>query len=125
MSYEVPDDYRYTETHEWIDASTGRVGITDYAQDELGDIVYVELPGEGDAFDAGEEFGIIESIKAVSDLYSPVTGEVTDTNTEVHDAPELVNEEPYGDGWLIEVEVRDDAELEDLLGAEEYMELIR
>lgn len=125
MSYEVPDDLRYTETHEWIDASTGRVGITDYAQDELGDIVYVELPETGNEVDAGGEFGIIESIKAVSDLYIPVTGEVTDTNTEVHDAPELVNEDPYGDGWLIQVEIRDDAELEELLGAEEYLELIR
>lgn len=124
MTYDAPDDLRYTETHEWIDPSSGQVGITDYAQDELGDIVYVELPREGDAVALGEEFGIIESIKAVSDLYSPATGEVSGANHEVEDAPELVNQDPYGDGWLIQVEVNDDAELEELLGAEEYLEMI-
>ncbi|MDY7082613.1 MAG: glycine cleavage system protein GcvH [Halobacteria archaeon] len=124
MSFEVPEDLRYIETHEWIDPATGRVGITDFAQDELGDIVFVELPAEGDNVEKNAEFGIIESIKAVSDLYAPATGKVVDVNRELEAAPELVNDDPYGEGWLIEIEGEDENELDDLLSADEYREEI-
>jgi len=119
MSFEIPDELRYTETHEWID-DEGRVGITDFAQDELGDIVFVELPGVGDEVGAGEEFGIIESIKAVSDLYSPVDGEVVEVNDALETEPELVNEDPYGEGWMICV----DGDGGEFLSADEYEEVM-
>jgi glycine cleavage system H protein len=119
MSFDVPDDLYYLESHEWIDPETGRVGISDFAQDELGDVVFVELPGEGDAFDQDEEFGVVESIKAVSDIYAPASGEVTDVNEALADRPELVNEDPFGDGWLIELDF-DEGDLDELLDAEEY-----
>ena len=126
MSFEIPDDCRYLETHEWARQENGtvRVGITDFAQDELGDVVFVELPDVGDTVAAEEEFGVIESIKAVSDLYAPVSGEVTAVNDELADAPELVNEDPFGDGWMIEIDIDDDAELEALLSPEEYEDQI-
>ncbi len=122
MSFEVPDDHRYLESHEWVrvDDGTARVGITDFAQDELGDIVFVELPEVGDEVGQDETFGVIESIKAVSDLYAPVSGEVVDRNEDLFDEPELVNDDPFGEGWMIEVELADDGELDDLLGPEEY-----
>ncbi|WP_152042122.1 glycine cleavage system protein GcvH [Salinigranum salinum] len=122
--FEVPDDRRYLESHEWIttDAPT-RVGITDFAQDELGDVVFVELPQEGDTVSAGDSFGVVESIKAVSDLYAPVSGEVVAVNEELFDRPELVNEDPFGDGWMLELDA-DDASFDDLLSAEEYREQI-
>jgi glycine cleavage system H protein len=120
MPFDVPDDCRYTESHEWArrDDGTVRVGITDFAQDELGDIVFVELPAPGDEVTAGETFGLVESIKAVSDLYAPVSGEVTAVNDDLELAPEAVNDDPYGDGWFLEVETDDD--LESLLSPEEY-----
>jgi glycine cleavage system H protein len=122
--FEVPDDRRYLESHEWIttDAPT-RVGITDFAQDELGDVVFVELPQEGDTVSAGDSFGVVESIKAVSDLYAPVSGEVVAVNEELFDRPELVNEDPFDDGWMLELDA-DDASFDDLLSAEEYREQI-
>ena len=122
MSFDVPDDCSYLETHEWARRTNGtaRVGITDFAQDELGDVVFVELPSAGDRVEASEEFGVVESIKAVSDLYAPVSGTVSAVNEELFDAPELVNESPFGDGWMLEVEYDDDSEFEDLLSAEEY-----
>ena len=122
MSYETPDDRRYLESHEWVhtDGDSARVGISDFAQDELGDVVFVELPAEGDGVAHGEAFGVIESIKAVSDLYSPVTGTVTAVNEALEQEPELVNESPYGDGWLFECEVDDAAELDGLLSAADY-----
>jgi glycine cleavage system H protein len=122
--FEVPDDRRYLESHEWIttDAPT-RVGITDFAQDELGDVVFVELPQEGDTVTAGDSFGVVESIKAVSDLYAPVSGEVVAINEELFDRPELVNEDPFGDGWMLELDA-DDVSFDDLLSAEEYREQI-
>ena len=123
MSFEVPDDLRYRESHEWIDPETGRVGITDFAQDELGDVVFVELPGESDALEAGGELGVIESIKAVSDLYAPASGEVTAVNGALFDAPELVNEDPFGEGWMIELDA-EEADPDDLLAADEYREQI-
>jgi len=126
MSFDIPDDRRYLESHEWAlpEDGTVRVGISDFAQDELGDIVFVEYPKVGDHFDREESFGVVESIKAVSDLYVPVSGTVEATNDDLLDAPELVNDDPYGDGWLIEVELADESELEELLSAEEYRDQI-
>ena len=126
MSFEVPEDCRYLETHEWARRDDGavRVGITDFAQDELGDVVFVELPAVGDELEQESEFGVIESIKAVSDLYAPVGGEVTSTNEDLFDAPELVNEDPFGDGWMLEVELEDESDLEALLSADEYEDQI-
>jgi len=123
MSFDVPDDLRYRESHEWIDPETGRVGISEFAQDELGDVVFVELPNEGDAVSAGAEFGVVESIKAVSDLYAPVSGDVVAVNEALFDAPELVNDDPFGDGWMIELDV-DEGDLDDLLSADEYADQI-
>ncbi|WP_353634261.1 glycine cleavage system protein GcvH [Halobacterium sp. NMX12-1] len=123
MSFEVPDDLYYLESHEWIDPDTGRVGISEFAQDELGDVVFVELPAVGDDLQQDEEFGVVESIKAVSDIYAPVSGEVTDVNDALEDQPELVNDDPFGDGWLVELDF-DDADLDELLDADEYAEQI-
>jgi glycine cleavage system H protein len=122
--FEVPDDRRYLESHEWIttDAPT-RVGITEFAQDELGDVVFVELPEAGDSVTAGESFGVVESIKAVSDLYAPASGEVVSVNEALFDRPELVNEDPFGDGWMLELDAEVDGG-DDLLSAEEYREQI-
>ena len=115
MSFELPDDCRYLETHEWArrDGDTVRVGITDFAQDELGDVVFVELPEVGDELDQEAEFGVIESIKAVSDLYAPVSGTVT-----------AVNEAPFGDGWMLEAELADESELDALLAPDEYADQV-
>jgi glycine cleavage system H protein len=126
MSFEVPEECRYLETHEWARRDDGavRVGITDFAQDELGDVVFVELPAVGDELERESEFGVIESIKAVSDLYAPVGGEVTSTNENLFDAPELVNEDPFGDGWMLEVELEDESDLDALLSADEYEDRI-
>jgi glycine cleavage system H protein len=126
MSFTVPDDCRYLDSHEWARRHNGtvRVGITDFAQDELGDVVFVELPAEGDELSQGEDFGVIESIKAVSDLYAPVSGTVTAANEALIDDPELVNDDPFGDGWMLEVELNDESELDELLSAAEYREQI-
>jgi glycine cleavage system H protein len=122
MSFELPDDRRYVESHEWALETDGavRVGITDFAQDELGDVVFVELPDEGETVAAGEAFGVVESIKAVSDLYAPVSGEVAAVNESLFDAPERVNDDPFGDGWMLEIDPADDADVESLLTADEY-----
>jgi glycine cleavage system H protein len=124
MTFDVPDDCRYLETHEWAREQDGtvRVGISDFAQDELGDVVFVELPTAGDELGAEEAFGVVESIKAVSDLYSPVSGTVTAVNEALFDEPELVNEDPFGDGWMMELDPADPGEMDDLLSAEEYRE---
>ncbi|MXR50674.1 glycine cleavage system protein GcvH [Halovenus sp. WSH3] len=126
MSFTVPDDCRYLDSHEWARQQNGtvRIGITDFAQDELGDVVFVELPREGDELEQGAEFGVIESIKAVSDLYAPVSGTVTATNETLIDDPELVNDDPFGDGWMLEVDLDDESELDELLSPEEYREQI-
>ena len=120
MSYEIPDDLRYIESHEWVREQDGtvRVGITDFAQEELGDVVFVELPSEGTEVDRDEDFGVIESIKAVSDVYAPLAGTVTATNDAVIQEPELVNDDTYGEGWLIEMEP--DESLDTLLSPDEY-----
>ncbi|WP_256403224.1 glycine cleavage system protein GcvH [Halorubrum salinum] len=124
MSFEVLDELRYLESHEWTttDSDTVRIGVSDFAQDELGDVVFVELPDVGDEVAAGEAFGVVESIKAVSDLYAPVSGEVVAVNEDLFDRPELVNDDPYGDGWLLEVER--DSESDDLLDADAYRDQI-
>ncbi len=114
------------ESHEWALETDDvvRVGITEFAQDELGDVVFVELPDEGDDVAADEEFGVIESIKAVSDLYAPVSGEVVGVNEALFDSPELVNDDPFGDGWMLEIDPADESELADLLSADEYEDQI-
>ena len=117
-----PTDLRYTKEHEWVrvDGDTGAVGITDYAQDMLGDVVYLDLPAAGASVAQHDKMGEIESVKAVSDLYSPVGGEVVEVNQEAVDSPELVNNEPYGRGWMIKVRLSDAAEADTLMAAEEY-----
>jgi len=121
-----PTDRRYTKEHEWVrvEDNVAVVGITDYAQDQLGDIVYLELPSPGTQVKQLDKLGEIESVKAVSDLYSPVSGEVVEVNQEVNDRPELVNQSPYDEGWLVRVRLADPAEVDDLLSAEQYDELI-
>jgi glycine cleavage system H protein len=110
MDFAIPDDRRYTDSHEWaVREDEGvRIGITDFAQDELGDVVFVELPEVGETVEAGTAFGLVESIKAVSDVYAPVDGEVVAVNEALDTAPELVNDEPYGDGWMVVIETADD-----------------
>ncbi len=119
----VPGDLQYTRTHEWVrrEGDSATVGITNHAQDELGDVVFVELPEEGTTFGAGDAFGTIESVKAVSDLYAPLGGEVVEVNFTLEDAPEKVNEDPYGDGWIIRLRVSGEG---DLLSAEEYEKVL-
>ncbi|SEV85540.1 glycine cleavage system protein GcvH [Natrinema salifodinae] len=126
MSFDVPDDRRYLESHEWALETDDvvRVGITNFAQDELGDVVFVELPDEGDTLDQEGELGVVESIKAVSDLYAPVSGEVTAVNEALFDSPELVNDDPFGEGWMLEIEPDDMDELDELLTADEYEDQI-
>lgn len=117
-----PDDRKYSKEHEWVkaDGDSARVGITDYAQEQLGDVVYVDLPETGATVAQFEKMGEIESVKAVSDLFSPISGEVTATNSAVVEKPELVNGDPHGDGWLIEVRLSDARELDNLLSAADY-----
>jgi len=126
MSFDVPDDLNYLESHEWTttDDDTVRIGITEFAQDELGDVVFVELPAVGDEVEAGSTFGVVESIKAVSDLYAPISGEVTAVNEELFDLPELVNDDPFDEGWMLEVEPDDRSEFYDLLSAAAYRDQI-
>lgn len=121
-----PETLKYTKDHEWvrIDGNVGTIGITEYAQSELGDIVFVELPSIGKKVEAGQSFGTVEAVKAVSDLYSPVTGEVNDVNKEIQDSPELVNKEPYERGWMIKVTLADAGQLKNLLDVEAYKKLI-
>jgi len=117
-----PPELLYTKDHEWIrlDEDVGTIGITDHAQKELGDIVFVELPKRGDQVTAHESFGTVESVKAVSEIFSPVTGEVTSVNSRINDRPELVNEDPHGEAWLIKVQITDRRETESLMTADQY-----
>ena len=121
-----PDDLQYTKDHEWIrlTGDTGRVGITFYAQDSLGDVVYVDLPMVGTTVKANEPFGSVESVKAVSELFSPVSGEVIEVNTKLADAPELVNTSPYDEGWMIVIRLSNPGEVDALLSAAEYEDFI-
>jgi len=122
----VKDDLYYSEDHEWIREEEDYllIGITDFAQEELGDIVFVELPEVDEEFDKDDSFGVLESVKAVSDTFIPISGRVIEVNEDLIDNPELINNDPYGDGWLIKVEPADDSELDELLSAEEYAEFI-
>lgn len=122
----VPDDRRYTEDHEWVmaDGNHARVGITDYAQEALGDVVFVQLPDRGTAVTAGESFSEVESTKSVSDIYAPVNGAVGDVNQELVDAPQRINEDPYGAGWICVIEMSDRAEFDKLMDAAAYRQLI-
>ena len=122
----VPDDLRYSKDHEWARLENGRVriGITDYAQDALGDIVYVQLPTVGTTVTLGESFSEVESTKSVSDIYAPVSGTVVEVNNEVMDAPQRLNEDPYGEGWLCEIEADDPSQLDQLLDPAAYRQLI-
>ena len=121
-----PENLKYTKDHEWIriDGTVGTIGITEYAQGELGDVVFVELPAVGKKVDAGQSFGTVEAVKAVSDLYAPVTGDVIEVNKEIQDTPELVNKEPYERGWMIKVKLAKPAEVKTLLDVEAYKKLI-
>jgi len=123
---EFPDDLRYTKEHEWarLEGARVRVGITDFAQDALGDVVYVDLPEVGAAVQAATPFGEVESTKSVSDIYSPVTGTIAERNPLIEERPELVNEQPYEDGWLIVVSVADEASLEGLMDAAAYRSFV-
>jgi glycine cleavage system H protein len=124
---ESPDDRRYTKTHEWVslDGDVATIGVTDFAQSELGDITYLELPEVGDAIAFDQAFGIIESVKAANDIFSPVDGEVVERNEAVVAAPEVINASPFDDAWLVRVRVADPQQLDALLTAEEYAELAK
>ncbi len=119
----IPEDLRYTEDHEWVNIekdNTIRYGITDYAQSELGEIVYVELPEVGDKVEKGEMVGAVESVKTVSDLYAPLSGTIVKVNEELEDSSEIINEDPYGDGWIAVIDITDKSELDSLISAEDY-----
>jgi glycine cleavage system H protein len=124
----TPEDSKYAKSHEYVHfdekEGVGTIGITDYAQKELGDVVFVELPQVGATLEAADELGSIESVKAVSELFAPVSGEVVEVNEALADKPELVNTDPYGDGWMIKVRLSDPTELDELMNAEEYEEYI-
>lgn len=124
---EYPEEFKYTEEHEWIQVEEDvvTVGITDFAQDALGDIVFVELPEVGYQVEAGKTFGVVESVKAVSDIYAPVTGEVVEVNEELPDTPELVNSSPYEDAWMLKIKLADLTELDGLLDAEAYQSFVK
>jgi glycine cleavage system H protein len=123
----LPDDVRYTDDHEWVKAEDEkvRIGITDYAQDQLGEMIFVEVPEVGDTLDKGEAFGSLESVKAVSDMYMPVGGEVLAVNTALEDAPETVNQDPYSGGWIIEIKPSDPSELDQLMDKNAYLEMLK
>ena len=120
---DYPDNYAYTAEHEWIsvDGEVGTVGITAHAQDELGDVVFVELPEPGSRFDQGTPFGTIESVKAVSDLYAPVSGEIVEVNDEVVERPEIVNEDPHGAAWMVRIKLEDPGQVAGLMSAADYL----
>lgn len=119
---EIPEELRYTEDHEWVKLTDGEVqyGITDYAQEELGDIVYIELPEVGEEVEKGDMIGVVESVKTVSDLYAPISGTIKEVNESLEAAPETINEDPYGDGWIVTIEYEDKSEYEELMDAEEF-----
>ena len=123
----IPEDLRYTKEHEWIKVEGGKgiIGITDFAQDQLGDVVFVEPPQAGSQLTQGQTMGVVESVKTVSDLYAPVSGAVSSANKELEAQPELVNQDPYGKGWLVELDISDTGELDALMSAEKYAEFIR
>ena len=121
-----PSELKYTADHEWVkvDGDTATVGITDFAQSELGDIVFVEIETEGEELDKEEVFGSVEAVKTVSDLFMPVSGEILEMNAKIEEDPEIVNNDPYGDGWLIKIKLSNTSELDDLMNAEAYQETV-
>ena len=122
----IPVELKYTKDHEWvrIEGDEAVIGITDFAQSELGDIVFVEVETEGDSIDSEEIFGSVEAVKTVSDLFMPLSGEIISFNSELEDTPEVVNSDPYGEGWMIRIKISDLSEVENLLSAEQYKDLI-
>jgi len=123
----IPTDLKYSKDHEWIkiDGNLAVIGITDYAQGELGDIVFVELPSVGTDFKAGESFGTIEAVKAVSEIFAPLSGKVSEINELLDDDPMVINSAPYGDGWMIKIELSDPGEVESLMSSDDYQKLIK
>ncbi len=123
---DFPEELKYTEEHEWVlvEEDIVTIGITDFAQEQLGDVVFVELPEAGDEVEAGKTFGVVESVKAVSDIYAPVSGEVVEVNDELPEEPETINSSPYDDGWLIKIKLSDPSELDELMDADAYQEFI-
>lgn len=120
---EIPSELKYTKTHEWVRVMEDghiEVGITDHAQELMGDMVYVELPEVGTTVSGGDEIAVVESVKAASDVYAPVSGEIVEVNSKLSDAPETVNQEPYGDGWIFRIRASDEGEMEELLDADDY-----
>ncbi len=122
----IPSELRYSKEHEWVkvDGNRAVIGITDFAQESLGDIVFVELPAVGDKVEVDDTFGVVESVKTASDLYSPVSGEVVEVNGEPVDSPETVNQDPYGKGWMIVLEMADPSQLDNLMNAEQYQAMV-
>lgn len=122
-----PEDVRYSADHEWVMEEGGlyKIGISDFAQDQLGDIVYVELPEAGAVLEKGEEFGTVESVKAVSELYMPLTGEVMEVNAELEDNPEQVNDDPYGGGWMIKIKAGDEGQMDQLMDRQAYLATVK
>jgi glycine cleavage system H protein len=123
----IPEDLMYTKDHEWvrIDGDVALIGITDYAQDQLGEIVFVELPQEDEEFSRGDPFGVVESVKAVNDILLPITGKICELNDPLTDSPEILNDDPYGEGWMVKAYIIDKSELDDLLSAAEYEAYVR
>jgi glycine cleavage system H protein len=123
---EFPDDLKYTREHEWllVEGKVATVGITDFAQEQLGDVVFVELPSVGDKVTKDEAMGVIESVKAVSDVYAPVSGTVIEVNDDLPDSTEMINEDPYGDGWMVKIEMSDPTDVEDLLASTDYEQFV-
>jgi glycine cleavage system H protein len=123
---EAPPGLKYSKEHEWVAAeeTVATIGITDHAQEQLGEIVYIELPSIGEKVSKDDPFGVVESVKAVSDIYAPVSGTVLEVNQDLAESPEVVNEDPYGDGWLIKVRVSDPADLDDLMDNDEYEQMV-
>ena len=123
----IPNELRYTEQHEWIQMTEDFIvimGITDYAQEQLSDIVFVELPEKDMEVKQGEQIGIVESVKAISDIFSPLSGRIVDVNREIEESPELINSDPYGDGWICTIDIKDINEFHDLMDADEYREMV-
>ena len=122
----IPDNLKFTKDHEWlkIDGEFAYIGITDFAQGELGDVVFVEIETEGEKLAKGDAFGTIEAVKTVSDMYMPVSGEVLEVNEKLEDTPELVNNDPYGDGWMIKIKIEDASQLDELMSPEQYKEVV-
>ena len=122
----IPEELKYTEEHEWIkiDGNTATIGITDFAQGELGDIVYIDIDSIGNELDGNEIFGTVEAVKTVSDLFMPIKGKVLEVNSNIESTPEIVNEDPYGNGWIIKIEISEDQDISNLLSDEEYRNMI-